>query len=119
MRAGNHRKKGSGMSTTRRAVLGGGAAAGTAAFLAACGAGGSSGNADATKAALPKQITYVKTASADAFDRAWQDTFDAAEKATGIKTTIVREPSAGFWDKRQQEYAGGSAAADFMYNQLN
>ena len=88
-------------------------------MLAACGVGGSSGNAEATKAAAPKAITYVKTASADAFDRAWQEWFDAAEKATGIKTTVVREPSAGFWDKRQQEYAGGTAPADFTYNQLN
>jgi ABC-type glycerol-3-phosphate transport system substrate-binding protein len=87
--------------------------------LAACGVGGSSGNAEATKAAAPKAITYVKTASADAFDRAWQEWFDAAEKATGIKTTVVREPGVGFWDKRQQEYAGGTAPADFTYNQLN
>lgn len=107
------------MNTTRRTVLGGGAVAGTALLLAACGAGGSSSGAEATKAAMPKAVTFVKTASADAFDKAWQDVFDAGEKATGIKTTIIREPSANFWDKRQQEYAGGTTSSDFMYNQLN
>ena len=104
---------------SRRGILAQTGAGGAAALLAACGVSSGSSSAEATKAAAPKAITYVKTASADNFDRAWQEWFDAAEKATGIKTTVVREPSAGFFDKRQQEYAGGTAPADFTYNQLN
>jgi len=109
--------------TTRRTLLRTGTVAAlglSAASLAACGLGGAANSsAEATKAASPKEVTWVKTSSSDVFDRAWQDMFEIGQKSTGIKMNIIREPSAGFWDKRQQEYAGGSANADMMYNQLN
>src|SRR4029453_2334147 len=83
---------------SRKAVLGAGVGTASATVLAACGVGGSSGNAEGTKAAAPKQVTYVKTSRADNFDRAWDDTCDAAEKATRIKTTVIREPGGvAFW----------------------
>ena len=108
---------------TRRMVVQSGsavAAAGASGALAACGIGGAQSSAEATKAAAPKEVTLVKTSSADNFDRAWQDMFDIGQKATGIKTTIVREPGGtAFWEKRQQEFAGGVANNDITYNQLN
>ena len=115
-------------------------AAGAAGLLAACGASSTSGGSSAapaapapttanvapaataapTKAPLPKEITVVKTKGAESFDQAWRETWDAAGKAVGVQVNLQLEPGGtDFWDKRQQEYAGGVANADITYNQLN
>lgn len=101
----------------RRALLGW--AAGCALWVAACGGLRPGATQDAARpAALPKQIAWAKTAATEERDRKWRDLFTEAEQATGIKVELVIEPT-GFWDKRQTEYAAGSANMDVMYNQLN
>jgi len=64
-------------------------------------------------------VTLSKTQSSAAKEVAWSETFQQAEKSTGIKITVTVEPSDTYWDKRQAEFAGGVTNADIIYNQPN
>jgi multiple sugar transport system substrate-binding protein len=93
------------------------AAAGTAALaMAACGAG--AGNSASKPAAItgPKEITWSSYQLGEHDEKLWADTIKIADQATGVKTNLIFEPSDGYWDKRQTEFAAGSANLDVMIN---
>jgi multiple sugar transport system substrate-binding protein len=96
------------------------AALGAIAGAAACGTANSGGAGQSAKpGAAPKQITLSKTQSSPFKEQAWADTFAQAQKSTGVKITLAVEPGDTYWDKRQAEFAGGTANADVIYNQPN
>jgi multiple sugar transport system substrate-binding protein len=96
-------------------VVGGGV---TAAGLAACGNPGAPQGE--TKSAAPKEMSFLKPVSIDRVDNGWREAFEAATSATNVKATLLTEPGGvAFWEKRQNEYAAGSAGADVTYNQNN
>jgi multiple sugar transport system substrate-binding protein len=64
----------------------------------------------------PRAVIWSLAEQGDAWRKAWNDTYAAAEKATGIRVTASWEPSAGYWDKRQAEIAAGAPSVDLMYN---
>jgi ABC-type glycerol-3-phosphate transport system substrate-binding protein len=108
------------MKKTRRGVLAGASVALSGAVLAACAPGGGPSSAEATKAAVPKEMTLVKPVGTDQVDKGWRDALEAASKATNVKATLLTEPGGvPFWEKRQNEFAAGSAGADVTYNQNN
>ena len=103
---------------TRRFVLGSAAPVAGGALLAACGLGGGEGasKTDGT----PKEVlwaTYTPPTDvrADMLNQTWR----LAEKATGLKITVVEETSGTAWQKRQTEFAAGTTTTDISYNQLN
>ena len=101
---------------TRRALLGSASATSAVFALAACGVGGAQPGGE-TKSQTPKEMSIVKTVSTDQVDNGWRSALEAASKATNVKATLITEAGgAPFWDKRQAEYAGGSAGGDVTYN---
>jgi ABC-type glycerol-3-phosphate transport system substrate-binding protein len=64
-------------------------------------------------------VIFVKTQATEIRDNAWRETFKLAEKAINVIPELVVEPSQGFYDKRQAEFAAGSANADVTINALN
>ncbi len=107
------------MATSRRVVVQAAAGAGAAVGLAACGA--ATGGQGASKAGgPPKLVTLSRIQSSSVKEAAWTETFQQAEKATGIKITVNVEPGGQpYWDKRQAEFASGVATGDITYNQPN
>ena len=49
----------------------------------------------------------------------WNDTFKAAQQATGVTVNASWESGTNYWDKRQAEVAANSPNVDIMVNQLN
>src|SRR5258708_7758926 len=97
----------SGGITRRKVVLA--AASGATVAAVACGTPAAQPGGE-TKSAAPKEVTFLKAVSTEQVDAGWRSAFDAAFKATNVKATLVTEPGGGdFWDKRQNEYAAGSA----------
>jgi multiple sugar transport system substrate-binding protein len=115
------RREGSVHRLTRRFLVGAGGAAlaGSCSVLAACGANGGGSNEAAAKNAPPKRVVFVKTQATDLKDNAWRDTFKLGEKATNVIAELVVEAPAPFYDKRQAEFAAGSANSDVTLNALN
>lgn len=109
----------SGRSRTRRAALTG--AVGGAAGLVALACGGSASTSTGSSGQItgPKEITWSSYRLGDQDEQRWGDTFKKAEQVTGVKTNVVWEPSDGYWDKRQTEFAAGSVNLDVMINSLS
>ncbi len=105
--------------TTRRIVLAATAASASLVALAACGAPASTGGSADTRYAAPKRVIFAKTQATEIKDNAWRDAFKQAEKAINVIPELVVEPATGFYEKRQAEYAAGSANADITINALN
>jgi ABC-type glycerol-3-phosphate transport system substrate-binding protein len=109
---------------TRRQVLRTGVP-GMSIGLAACrpGAGGERGASGLANApgqiAGPKEMTWSCYQLGEARQKLWDDAFKMAEKATGVKITVVWEAGQGYWDKRQAEAAADAVSTDVMINQLN
>jgi multiple sugar transport system substrate-binding protein len=101
---------------TRRAVLGRAAAGAAGLTLAACGTDARGGADSARPVAGPKEITWSSYQLGDHDQKLWEDTFKIAGQVTGVKTVVVWEPGDGYWDKRQTEFAAGSANLDVMIN---
>lgn len=109
---------GSGGVVTRRTVLVRTGMTGAGITLAACGAPGAPQGE--TKSAQPKEMTLAKPVGTEQVDSGWRSALEAASKATNVKATLQTEPGgAPFWEKRQNEFAAGSAGADVTYNQNN
>ena len=101
----------------RRDVLGLGTAPLTGALLlAACGAGGEQPD---QPAAGPQEIVWSRQALGEPRDSLLLTHLRRATEATGVKITDVLEPGGEILNKRQAEFAGGTAAVDVMYNQVN
>jgi multiple sugar transport system substrate-binding protein len=111
-----------GVARTRRRVLAGGAAVGVATGAvasAACGGTAAPAGDEAAKNAPPRRVVFVKTQATEVKDNAWRDTFKLVEKAINVIPELVVEPAAQFYEKRQAEFAAGSANADVTINALN
>src|SRR5205085_8469192 len=105
-------------STRRRALLSTGLPLAGAALLGACGQQG--GQQTDTPDATPKEVLWgTYTPPSDARAAMLRDMWQMAEKATGVKITVVEETSGTAWDKRQTELAAGTTSVDITYNQLN
>jgi len=107
---------GYGWTRTRRAVMEQAAAGGAALVATACGTNAGSGTGSAKPIAGPKEIMWSSYQLGDHDETAWRDTFKLAEQVTGVKTNLIFEQSDGYWDKRQTEFAAGSANLDVMIN---
>lgn len=101
---------------SRRGLLATGVSA--AAAVAACG--------PLAPVAGPKPISGPRevlwgtyTPPTDARAPMLKETWQMAEKATGIKITVIEETSGTAWQKRQTEFAAGTSEVDITYNQLN
>ncbi|HXI18015.1 MAG TPA: ABC transporter substrate-binding protein, partial [Chloroflexota bacterium] len=104
---------------TRRTVLAGTGSGSVALAMAACGTPNAQPTGE-TKSAAPKEITLLKPVNTEQVDGGWRSALEAASKATNVKATLVTEPGGvPFWDKRQAEFAAGSAGSDVTYNQNN
>src|SRR5919199_61543 len=101
---------------TRRAMVAQGAAGAAVLVAAACGTAAGGGTDKPAPIAGPKEITWSSYQLGDHDEKAWRDTFALAEHATGVKTNLIFEPSDGYWDKRQTEFAAGSVNLDVMIN---
>ncbi len=110
-------------AVTRRAFMGAGIATGSIGsgmLFAACGANQGASRQEAAKPSTPpKRVVFVKTQATEVKDNAWRETFKLAEKAINVIPELVVEPSQGFYDKRQAEFASGSANSDITLNALN
>jgi multiple sugar transport system substrate-binding protein len=105
-------------SSRRRALLGTGLPLAGAALLGACGQQG--GQQTDKPDATPKEVLWgTYTPPSDARAAMLKDMWQMAEKATGVKITVVEETSGTAWEKRQTELAAGTTSVDITYNQLN
>ena len=100
--------------TRRRVLAAGGALA--AVPLAACGQPAGPG---AGRTREPREVVFTHDSAGDVRDRQWEESFRLAGEATGHRVSVVWEPGATFWDKRQAEFVAGTAPMDVMKNQTN
>jgi multiple sugar transport system substrate-binding protein len=75
--------------------------------------------ANSAQATGTKAITWSCYNLGDARIKAFNDTWQMAEKATGVTINPVWTGGADYWTKAQAAFAGGVAPADIMVNQDN
>jgi multiple sugar transport system substrate-binding protein len=108
---------------TRRGVVATASVAAAAAggfASSACGGARREGAGNGVqRTAQPRDVVFTHDSVGDVRDRLWEESFRKAAEATGHRVSVVWEPGATFWEKRQTEFAGATAPMDVMKNQTN